>query len=76
MGTRRIARHRVFLAKLDRQDLLRALALLRAQERHPNESNPAAAQFDGLATVAQVRAEFRRRGWKLPKPPKCFWCGR
>lgn len=56
-----------FLAALDRSDLRRALRLLRRQAARPHELNPAAAQYDGLATAGSVRAEYKRRGWKLPK---------
>lgn len=58
---------RCFLADQDRPGLRRALALLRRQDARPSEINPAAAQYDGLATTASVRAEYRRRGWKVPK---------
>lgn len=59
-----------FLARLDRAGLRRALWLLRRQDARPYEINPAAAQFDELATAASVRAEYRRRGWKVPKPTR------
>ena len=59
-----------FLAALDRADLRRALWLLRRQDARPYEVNPAAAQYDRLATAASVRAEYRRRGWKVPKPSR------
>jgi hypothetical protein len=55
-----------FLAALDRAQLRRALWLLRRQDARPYEINPAAAQYDNLATASAVRAEYRRRGWKLP----------
>jgi hypothetical protein len=58
---------RAFLQRLARGDLRRALRLLRRQKARPHELNPAAAQYDGLATVGSVRAEYRRRGWKLPE---------
>lgn len=58
---------RSFLAALDRGELRRALWLLRRQDARPYEVNPAAAQYDELATAAAVRAEYRRRGWKVPK---------
>lgn len=58
---------REFLASLDRRGLRRALWLLRRQDARPSEPNPAAAQYDGLATASSVRAEYRRRRWKLPK---------
>lgn len=61
---------RDFLAALDRSGLRRALWLTRRQDARPNEINPAAAQYDGLATPASVRAEYRRRGWKIPKPTR------
>jgi len=57
---------RSFLAALDRAQLRRALRLLRRQDARPREINPAAAQYDCLATSASVRAEYRRRGWKVP----------
>jgi len=59
---------KVFLSRLDEEDLRRALWFLRRQAARPHESNPAAAQYDGLATVGSVRAEYKRRGWKVPKP--------
>lgn len=46
-----------FLSRLDRPGLRRALWLLRRQDARPNETNPAAAQYDDLATPATVRAE-------------------
>jgi hypothetical protein len=55
-----------FLRRLDRAGLRRALTVLRYQDAHPREPNPAAAQYDRLATTAGVRAEYRRRGWRLP----------
>ena len=58
---------RGFLASLDRPGLRRALRLLRRQDARPAEINPAAAQYDSHATPSSVRAEYRRRGWKLPK---------
>lgn len=58
---------RQFLSRLDRHGLRRALWLLRRQSTRPLDVNPAAAQFDNLATVSSVRAEYRRRGWKVPK---------
>ena len=61
---------RAFLAGCDRQDLRRVLRLMRRQDARPGESNPAAAQYDGLATASSVRAEYRRRGWKIPKPSR------
>lgn len=59
-----------FLAGLDRAGLRRALWLLRRQDARPREINPAAAQYDRLATASSVRAEYRRRGWKIPKPTR------
>jgi hypothetical protein len=59
-----------FLAALDRAQLRRALWLLRRQDARPAEINPAAAQYDQLATTGSVRAEYRRRGWKVPKPTR------
>ena len=61
---------RSFLAALDRRQLRRALWYLRRQDARPNEVNPAAAQYDRLATAASVRAEYRRRGWKIPSPTR------
>lgn len=61
---------RAFLARLDRSGLRRALWYLRRQDARPYEPNPAAAQYDGLATASSVRAEYRRRGWKIPKPSR------
>jgi hypothetical protein len=58
---------RSFLAGLDRKSLRRALWFTRRQDARPYESNQAAAQYDGLATAGSVRAEYRRRGWKIPK---------
>lgn len=51
-------------------ELRRALWFCRWQDTHPNLANPAAAQYDGVATASSVRAEFRRRGWKIPKPTR------
>lgn len=59
-----------FLAALDRAQLRRALWLLRRQDARPAEINPAAAQYDNLATASSVRAEYKRRGWKIPKPTR------
>lgn len=59
-----------FLAKLGRAQLRRALWLLRRQDARPYEINPAAAQYDCLATAGAVRAEYRRRGWRVPKPSR------
>jgi hypothetical protein len=39
------------------------------QDARADEINPAAAQYDGLATAASVRAEYRRRAWKVPPEP-------
>lgn len=61
---------RGFLAGLDRLGLRRALWCLRRQDARPHEINPAAAQYDGLATAGSVRAEYRRRGWAIPKPSR------
>lgn len=58
---------RSFLASLDRAGLRRALWFMRRQDARPSEPNPAAAQYDGLATAGSVRAEYRRRGWRVPK---------
>jgi hypothetical protein len=61
---------RDFLAALDRKGLRRALWYTRRQDARPWEPNPAAAQYDRLATPASVRAEYKRRGWKIPKPTR------
>lgn len=68
--TAKIEQHRRFLAGLPREDLRRALWLLRRQDARPREINCAAAQYDNIASTAAVRAEYRRRGWKLPKPTR------
>lgn len=62
--------NRLLLANFDRADLRRALWLLRRQDARPHEINPAAAQFDRIATAAAVRAEYKRRGWKVPQPTR------
>ncbi len=59
-----------FLTNFSRTDLRHALWLLRRERARPYESNPAAAQFDSHATEGSVRAEYRRRGWKLPRPTR------
>lgn len=59
---------RSYLAALSRTELRRVLWFLRRQDARPHEPNPAAAQLDGMATTSSVRAEYRRRGWKIPKP--------
>lgn len=56
-----------FLARLPRAELHTALWYCRRQDARPYEANPAAAQYDGLATSSSVRAEYRRRGWRVPK---------
>jgi len=61
---------RSFIGDLDRAGLRRALWLLRRQDARPNEVNQAAAQYDGIATTGSVRAEYRRRGWKVPQPTR------
>lgn len=58
------------MASLDRKELRLVLWVLRRQDARPSESNPAAAQYDGLITTGGVRAEYRRRGWKIPKPTR------
>ncbi len=57
---------RSFIEGLDRADLRLALWLMRRQDARPHEINQAAAQYDGLATASAVRAEYKRRGWKVP----------
>lgn len=64
---KRLERGREILRSYNRQELRNVLWLLRRQESRPSEPNPAAAQWDGLTTLARVRAEYRRRGWKVPK---------
>lgn len=59
-----------FVAELDRAGLRRALWLLRRQDARSREINPAAAQYDGLATASAVRAEYKRRSWKVPAPTR------
>jgi hypothetical protein len=59
---------RSFVRSLSVKDLRRALWLLRRQDARPFEPCPAAAQYEGLATASIVRAEYRRRGLKVPKP--------
>lgn len=59
-----------FLQSLDKAGLRRALWHVRRAEAFPYESNPAVAQYDGLATLGSVRAEYRRRGWAWPKYQK------
>jgi len=61
---------RAFLATLDRPRLRHALALLRRMNARPHESNPAGMQLWRLATLRGVHAEYKRRGWKLPKATK------
>jgi hypothetical protein len=61
---------RKLLASLDRAGLRRALWLLRRQDARPHECSPPAAQYDGLATASSVRAEYRRRGWMVPRPTR------
>lgn len=61
---------KAFLSKLNRQQLRRALWYTRRQDARPAELNPAAAQYDGLATPSSVRAEYRRRNWRIPKPTR------
>lgn len=63
-------KQRAFLAGQLRTDLRRILWALRREEARPHEVNYAAAQLDGIATASQVRAEYRRRGWKVPKPTR------
>ena len=62
---------RAFLAGQDRRGLLRAFRFLRMQDCDPSTPNAAAAQYDRLATVSSIRAEFKRRGWKAPKARPC-----
>lgn len=61
---------RDFLEKLDRQGLRRALWYTRRQDARPYETNAAASQYDHLVTSSSVRAEYQRRGWKVPKPTR------
>lgn len=62
--------NREFLASLGKPGLRRALWFLRRQDARPNEISPAAAQYDGIATAGSVRAEYQRRGWRVPKPTR------
>lgn len=59
---------RALLATFQRPNLRRALWLLRREFARPHEPSAPAAQYEiaGI-TVGMVRAEYRRRGWKLPK---------
>lgn len=57
----------VSLAGWTRPELRSVLWLLRRQHARPSEPNPAAAQYDSVTTLRAVRAEYKRRGWKLPK---------
>ncbi len=59
-----------FIQSLSSINLRRALWFLRRQDTRPHETNPAAAQYDSLATSGSIRAEYRRRGLKIPKPTK------
>lgn len=61
---------RKFLAQCDKPMLRRALWLLRRMNARPYESNPAGMQLWHLATLRGVHAEYKRRGWKLPKATK------
>lgn len=63
---------RALLGRLDRAALRRALWFMRRQTARPNEINPAAAQYNdaGIGSAEAVRAEYRRRGWKVPKPTR------
>lgn len=61
---------RKILSEMTRSQLRRALCCLRRQDARPKEANPAAAQYDGIATTRSVFAEYRRRGWKIPKRSK------
>lgn len=59
------------LAAFDREDLRRALWYTRREASRPREVNPAAAQYAIVGvTAAKIRAEYRRRGWKVPKPTR------
>lgn len=59
---------RQLLALFDRANLRRAMWLLRREHARPSEPNAPAAQYDSAGiTVGMVRAEYRRRGWKVPK---------
>lgn len=64
---RRKQEGRALLQQFDRAMLRRSLWLLRREAARPHKPNPAAAQYDGLMTVGMVRAEYLRRGWKVPK---------
>lgn len=68
--TKDLRKMREFVGSLDKAGLRRALWFLRRQDARPHEINPAAAQYDRLATPSIVRAEYRRRGFKVPKPTR------
>ena len=57
----------IVLETLHVDEMTAVFRLLRRQDARPAEINPAAAQYDSHATPSSVRAEYRRRGWKLPK---------
>lgn len=59
---------RATLQAFQRPSLRRALWLLRREAARPHELNAPAAQYESAGiTVGMVRAEYRRRGWRLPK---------
>lgn len=59
------------LHSMDRSFLRHCLRHLRRYHSSPREANPAGAQCaDAGLTLALVRAEYRRRGWKVPKPTR------
>ena len=63
---------RELLAGFTRAQLRRALWFMRRQTSRPGEVNPCAAQYNqaGVWSAEAVRAEYRRRGWKVPKPTR------
>lgn len=64
---------RSFLAGFDRPGLRRALWCMRRAEARPAEINLAANQYYQVSTLmsaSAVRAEYVRRGWKIPRPTR------
>jgi hypothetical protein len=56
------------LPSLTRRQLRDDLRCLRYELLHPSEPNPRAAQLEvSGVTLRRIYAEYRRRGWKIPK---------
>jgi hypothetical protein len=56
------------LPTLTRRELRDDLRCLRYELLHPSEPNPRAAQLEvSGVTLRRIYAEYRRRGWKIPK---------